>query len=86
LFRIMAPHSRWDGDESKIRDALKHHLGDCEPVLFENLGKRKIPCYPPGYMQNVAKQQFEFNCVGWGVSGVSITHVVDEAERICEIF
>lgn len=86
LFRIMAPHSRWDGDESKIRDALKHHLGDCEPVLFENLGKRKIPCYPPGYMQNVAKQQFEFNCVGWGVSGVSITHVVDEAERICEKF
>ena len=86
LFRVMAPHSRWDGDESKILDALKHHFSESEPVLFENLGKRKIPCYPPGYMQHVAQQKFEFNCVGWGVSGVSITHVVDEAERISERF
>ena len=86
LFRIMAPHSRWDGDEHKIRTSLQRLLSNKEPVLFRNLGVQTIPSYPPGYMKGLSKKSIDCSYVGWGVSGVSITHVVDEAERVAELF
>ena len=42
--------------------------------------------YKPGYMSKISKLDNERNLVGWSVSGVSITHVVCEAERIAELF
>lgn len=86
LFRIMAPQTRWNGDEDKIRASLQDLLTDKEPVLFRNLGVQTIPSYPPGYMQGLSEKPIDCSYVGWGVSGVSITHVVDEAERVAELF
>ena len=85
LFRLMVPHSRWDGDEELI---LKHaeKLLATNPVLFSKIGVRKIPRYEPGYMAKISKLESEKNLIGWSVSGVSITHVVCEAERIAELF
>ena len=86
LFRIMAPHTRWDGDETKIRKSIERLLSDKNPVLFKNLGVQTIPSYPPGYMQGLSERFTDCSYAGWGVSGVSITHVVDEAERVAELF
>ena len=86
LFRIMAPHTRWDGDESEIKKSIERLLSDKKPVLFRNLGVQTIPSYPPGYMQGLSERFTDCNYAGWGVSGVSITHVVDEAERVAELF
>ena len=86
LFRIMAPHTRWDGDESEIQKSIERLLSDKKPVLFRNLGVQTIPSYPPGYMQRLSERFTDCSYVGWGVSGVSITHVVDEAERVAELF
>ena len=37
-------------------------------------------------MSSVSKQKIDFTHIGWGVSGVSITHVIAEAERISDMF
>jgi len=82
----MAPHTRWDGDESEIQKSIERLLSDKKPVLFKNLGVQTIPSYPPGYMQGLSERFTDCSYAGWGVSGVSITHVVDEAERVAELF
>ena len=56
------------------------------PVLFEKIGDRTIPRYKPGHMGKVAKINPKCTYVGWHYSGVAITHVVDQAERIAELF
>jgi len=86
LFRIMAPHVRWDGDEKAILNSIEQLLSTEKPVLFKNLGVQSIPSYPPGYMQSLSHDASGSSFVGWGVSGVSVTHVVDEAERVSELF
>ena len=86
LFRIMVPHKRWNGNEQLILDSIKNLLSKNDPVLFQNLGTRRIPSYPPGYMQDVSNKSPDCTLVGWGISGVSVTHVVDEAERVAEFF
>ena len=85
LFRLMVPHSRWDKDEASVLACAEKLLAK-NPVLFTKIGERKIPSYQPGYMAEVATLSPNFSMVGWGVSGVSITHVVDEAERVAELF
>ena len=85
LFRIMAPASRGE-DHDAVRAALRHLLCDAEPVLFEHIGMRKIPSYPPGYMASLTGVSNEFTQAGWCFSGVSVTHVVAEAERIADRF
>jgi len=37
-------------------------------------------------MASIASISPNFSMIGWAVSGVSITHVVDEAERVAELF
>ena len=86
LFRIMVPHERWDGDEDSVKQALGQILTEADPILFTLIGERSIPRYLPGHLQTVAKKQSECSQAGWSVSGVSITHVVDQAERIAELF
>ena len=85
LFRLMVPHNRWDGNEETVLINAKKLLGD-KHVLFTKIGERTIPMYKPGYMSKISKLDNERNLVGWSVSGVSITHVVCEAERIAELF
>ena len=85
LFRIMAPCNR-GGDEESIRASLKQHLCAEDPVLFQKIGQRKIPCYPPGYMAALDSESVEWTRAGWFYSGVSVTHVVAEAERIADLF
>ena len=85
LFRLMVPHNRWDGKEQSVLSCAEGLLAD-EPDLFVKIGERKIPKYQPGYMAKIAKWQGDESYVGWSVSGVSITHVVDEAERVAELF
>tara|TARA_B110000444_G_scaffold242472_1_gene259814 strand:- start:2278 stop:3534 length:1257 start_codon:yes stop_codon:yes gene_type:complete len=85
LFRLMVPHDRWDGEEDTILSHAKKLLGT-NPVLFSKIGERKIPTYKPGYMNKISKLKDNQNWIGWSVSGVSITHVVCEAERIAELF
>ena len=86
LFRIMAPHARWEGDEKEIKHSIERLLSKEEPVLFRNLGVQTIPSYPPGYLRDLSFDSQGCSFVGWGVSGVSVTHVVDEAERLSELF
>ena len=85
LFRLMVPHNRWDKDEQKVIQCAEKLLAK-DPVLFVKIGERKIPRYSPGYMTSL--NQLDNNCsyAGWSISGVSITHVVDEAERFAELF
>ena len=85
MFRLMVPHNRWDGKEQSVLSCAEGLLAD-EPDLFVKIGERKIPKYQPGYMAKIAKWQGDESYVGWSVSGVSITHVVDEAERVAELF
>ena len=85
LFRLMVPHDRWDGNEESVLLHAKKLLAD-KYVLFSKIGERKIPRYKPGYMSKISNFGNDRNLVGWSVSGVSITHVVCEAERIAELF
>tara|TARA_B100001559_G_C16475434_1_gene611078 strand:+ start:453 stop:1709 length:1257 start_codon:yes stop_codon:yes gene_type:complete len=85
LFRLMVPHDRWDGNEESVLLHAKKLLAD-KYVLFSKIGERKIPSYKPGYMSKISNFGNDRNLVGWSVSGVSITHVVCEAERIAELF
>jgi len=65
---------------------LAIHLSDADPVVFEHIGVRSIPSYPPGYMDSLSTQSADFTRAGWCFSGVSVTHVVAEAERIAATF
>ena len=85
LFRLMVPHNRWDGQDESILACAESLLAK-QPELFAKIGERKIPKYPPGYMEMIAQMDYQCSYIGWSVSGVSITHVVDEAERIAELF
>ena len=85
LFRLMVPHERWDQDNLTVRKSLAEFFGNNEPVLFENIGTRSIPRFKPGHMDKISKLTYEFTYLGWSVSGVSITHVVDEVERLAEL-
>ena len=85
LFRIMSPAIQTQSMIS-IKDSLRRHLSDAEPILFEHIGARKIPSYPPGYMATLSVVNPEFTRAGWFFSGVSVTHVVAEAERIAAEF
>ena len=85
LFRLMVPHERWDGEEHSILSCA-HNLLAADPELFVKIGERKIPRYKPGYMAQISQMDFACSYVGWSVSGVAITHVVDEAERLAEFF
>jgi hypothetical protein len=85
LFRIMAPTGRGE-DHGAVKAALRRLLCDAEPVLFEHIGMRRIPSYPPGYMASLVGVSDGFTRAGWCFSGVSVTHVVAEAERIAEHF
>ncbi len=85
LFRLMVPHSRWDNDEQSVKKSLMKFFGNAEPVLFENLGTRIIPSFKPGHMDKISKLSLDFTYLGWSISGVAITHVVDETERLLEL-
>ena len=85
LFRIMAPRGR-EGDEAAVRNSLKQILSGKEPILFKKIGQRSIPSYNPGYMSTFDDNNRSFTRAGWFFSGVSVTHVVAEAERIADKF
>ena len=85
LFRLMVPHNRWDKDEQKVIHCAEKLLAK-DPVLFVKIGERKIPRYSPGYMTSLNQLDKDCSFAGWSISGVSITHVVDEAERFAELF
>ena len=84
LFRIMAPSSRSSSEEA-VRACLKQILTHSEPVIFKKIGTRKIPIYAPGYMSKLDINR-EYTRAGWFYSGVSVTHVIAEAERIADLF
>ncbi len=86
LFRVMVPVSSWSGDEQEIMNCLKEIFVSADPVIFEKIGHCSIPSYEPGYMRRISETKLDFSITGWGGSGVSIVHVVDEAERISEMF
>jgi len=85
LFRVMSPSTQ-TGSDDEVKAALRQLLCEAEPVLFEKIGERSIPSYPPGYMASLNPSKATFTRAGWFYSGVSITHVVAEAERIAEVF
>lgn len=85
LFRIMSPTLQ-TGSHETVKAALAKHLGEAEPVVFEHIGVRSIPSYPPGYMDSLSTETADFTRAGWCFSGVSVTHVVAEAERIANHF
>lgn len=84
LFRIMAPSSRSSSEEA-VRTCLRQILTHSEPIIFKKIGTRKIPIYAPGYMSKLDMDR-EYTRAGWFYSGVSVTHVVAEAERIADLF
>ncbi len=85
LFRVMVPHARWDGEEESLRAALRRMLCSAEPAMFEVLGTRHVPHVGPGHMQRVAKHAEPWSWIGWSATGVAITHVVAEAERLADL-
>tara|TARA_B100000683_G_C12491568_1_gene554726 strand:+ start:604 stop:1860 length:1257 start_codon:yes stop_codon:yes gene_type:complete len=85
LFRVMAPSVRSSSHE-EVEASLRHLLSESTPVVFEHIGVRRIPSYPPGYMASLMSEDQSFTRAGWFFSGVSVTHVVAEAERIADRF
>ena len=85
LFRVMVPHARWDGEERSLQRAVEAMLSPAEPVLFEVLGTRRVPHVRPGHMQRVAEHAAPWSWIGWSATGVAITHVVSEAERLADL-
>lgn len=85
LFRLMVPHQRWDGTEESVLSCAEQLLAP-NPVIFSLIGSRQIPKFPPGYMSKMSKAALDHTYVGWGATGVSITHVVAEAERLADCF
>ena len=85
LFRVMVPHARWDGEEESLRAALRKVLCPAEPVVFEVLGTRRVPRVDPGHMQRVAEHAAPWSWIGWSATGVAITHVISEAERLADL-
>ena len=85
LFRVMVPHARWDGEEESLRAALRKVLCPAEPVVFEVLGTRRVPRVGPGHMQRVAEHDAPWSWIGWSATGVAITHVISEAERLADL-
>ena len=85
LFRVMAPSARSSSHE-EVKASLRHLLSESTPVVFEHIGVRRIPSYPPGYMASLMSEDQSFTRAGWFFSGVSVTHVVAEAERIADRF
>jgi len=37
-------------------------------------------------LSEISKHEYSFNRVGWSYAGVSITHVITEAERVADLF
>jgi len=85
LFRLMVPNNRWSGDNESVRLSVESLLAK-DPVLFKKIGERRIPSYMPGHLSKMGQMNPESSHAGWSYSGVSITHVVDQAERISELF
>lgn len=85
LFRLMVPNNRWSGDNESVRLSVESLLAK-DPVLFKKIGERRIPSYMPGHLSKMGQMNPESSHAGWSYSGVSITHVVDQAERIAELF
>ena len=85
LFRLMVPHNRWDKNLNSVQECAEALLAE-NPVMFKKIGERKIPDYKPGHMTKMSQISLECSFVGWYYSGVSITHVIDQSERIAEFF
>ena len=85
LFRLMVPHNRWDKDDSSIKKCAESLIAP-NPEIFVKIGVREIPKYEPGHMSRMEKMETPCSYAGWCYSGVSITHVVDESERIADLF
>ena len=85
LFRLMVPHKRWDEDDNKILEFAELMLAK-NPVIFEKIGHRRIPRYAPGHLSRMSGLKAKYSCVGWCYSGVSVNHVVDQSERVAELF
>ena len=85
LFRLMVPHTRWDGDIDKVKKCVAKLISGAEPALFRQIGKRHIPSYTPGHLSRIASGTLTVNRAGWGVSGISITHIACEAERFAAL-
>lgn len=85
MFRLMIPASRWNGDSMEILDSARNLISPHEPVMFQHIGDRNIPSYSPGYMASLSKEKYAYVRAGWGFSGVSITHVISEAERLADL-
>lgn len=85
LFRLMSPVAR-GATEEDVKRSLRTYLCEADPVVFEKIGERRIPSYAPGYMASLEVSNPTFTRAGWFYSGVSITHVVAEAERIADVF
>lgn len=86
LFRVMVPHRRWDMDEMSIKLCVERLFNAKDPLLFKNLGEKHIPSFKPGHLSKMKRLAHDCSYTGWSVSGVSITHIVDQAERIAELF
>ena len=63
IFRVMSPVSR-NASKEDVKLCLKRILSPNEPVLFEHIGSRRIPKYPPGYMHNLAQANEGFSRAG----------------------
>ena len=86
LFRLMVPHSRVKDNHQLVKECAHQLLGSSKSVIFQHLGDREIPSYPPGHMDRISQHDSSFTRAGWAFSGVSITHVIAEAERIAALF
>ena len=85
LFRLMVPNVRWEGDNESVKISVESLLAK-KPVMFKKIGERKIPSYMPGHLKKMDQIKPEWSYAGWHYSGVSVTHVADQAERIAELF
>lgn len=84
LFRLMVPHRRWNQSKDSVLTCAEQLLA-ANPAIFSCIGTRKIPTYRPGHMMKITQAPLNCSYVGWGVSGVSITHAVAEAERLAAL-
>ena len=81
---VMVPRARWDGEELAQKDREADAV-PCRACAVRGVGTRRVAHVCPGHMRRVAEHAAPWSWIGWSATGVAITHVVSEAERLADL-
>ena len=81
----MVPNNRWAGDDESVRISAESLAGQRTSLIQKNR-RTQDSIIHARHLSKMSQMKLESSYAGWSYSGVSITHVADQAERISELF